>query len=290
MIQVVLQSPKIITLLYKVPILKYFFVLHINQLRKLTNANVLALQYELLYVSDGTSKQTLAERFKDLEQATLQYLTKDKINVIHDVAVSSGVSSVKFYELVRNNHFNTDFYVSDKYAKVWISKDKTQKVYDAEGKLMLAYVGKFLATDKIVYFPLSKRLFSYIQKQSIGQEFNSSSCNHIKLYDNKVLDYIEEKKIYDIDYDIFTSSIDSKFTFVRCMNILNLGYFGSEKIKIAINKLFSSLQQDGILLVGRTINNQYNNASFFKKEGSQLVWLEDIGTGSEIKTLILNAL
>ena len=68
----------------------------------------------------------------------------------------------------------------------------------------------------------------------------------------------------ELSYDIFPTSLPDRFIFVRCMNVLNLGYFKLDAIRRALSLLKHFLKDQGILLLGRTLPDGTNASSFTK--------------------------
>ena len=74
------------------------------------------------------------------------------------------------------------------------------------------------------------------------------------------------------------------------MNALNPAIFESRKLAKALKKLVNSLDEKGLLIVGRTDpNSGDNHASIFQMNASGLEVVEQIGSSSEIESLVLDA-
>lgn len=101
-----------------------------------------------------------------------------------------------------------------------------------------------------------------------------------------MIDLLKQRILTNLNYDIFLAKENNTFNFVRCMNILNIEYFPEDKIIIGLQNLKDSLVDKGILLIGRTLQNGVNQASFYKKENNNLILMEEINGGSEIKSII----
>jgi hypothetical protein len=240
------------------------------------------MAYRLIYVKNGVTKQTSDCRFSDVDNWVIKYLNKDKKNIVHDIAVSNGVTSLQFFNTIKQNSYNTEFYISDKFSKLYISGSSIMKVYDRDNELLFGYIFCFVATDNIKMFILSKILFSLLKKSRVNR-----NLNEILLYDNTVKKAINNSQIIDIDYDVFNDKtyIDT-FTFVRCMNLLNYNYFDTDTIKSGILNIKQSLKENGHLLVGRTNQNGINQASLFIKQNNSFILVENYNEGSEIQKII----
>ncbi len=286
MIKIALRNIKILSFLNKVPIIRYFFILKINEdFQNIQTNPVLEKFYTDIYVKNKTSKRTANNRFTDIDKISLRYLDKEKINYIHDIAVSSGITSDNFYEYLKIKNIPFQMDISDKYAQIFVKKGFTTKVFDLDNHLIFAYWGAFFAGDKNIFFPLSVLLYKIIEKYN--KKYDADYA--LYLFHPSILKKIADNKINVIEYDIFQTERNKKYDFVRSMNILNKGYFSKSKLLTAVTNIKDSLKENGILLVGRTNSKGINNASFFKKITNKLILMEDVNNGSEIKDLILNA-
>jgi len=283
MIQFASKNIKFLKFTSKIPFLKHFFILKITpNFQNITDETVLTKFYTNVYVTSKTSKQTKQNRFAEIESTVLKYVKKTN-NIIHDLAVSNGITSLDLFDYLKLNNIDFKLHISDKYSKIYVKQNLITRIFDAEHKFVYGYFGCLLAMDKIYYFPLTRLLFKLLQRIKSPQNYSYD----LMLFHPEVLKKINQNQIYCLDYDIFETVIYDKFSFVRCMNILNLGYFETNKIISALQNIKLSLKEDGVLLVGRTIKNIENKVSFFVKKNNTFQLLEDINGGSEIKDLVL---
>ncbi|MCF6366602.1 MAG: hypothetical protein L3J35_10415 [Bacteroidales bacterium] len=263
--------------------MKHFFILKISEnFSEIESDSILNKFYKDIYVSNKTSKKTSKNRFSDLDKISFELIKKTENPIIHDVAVSNGISSSDFCDLLKSQNQKCDFYISDKYSEVLVKKGFITKVFGKNKQLLFAYIGCFFAGDKNTFFPITVLLFRILQKNKLRNNYDY----RLLLFHPKVLQKIADNTIKFIEYDIFKTEIIKNFTFVRVMNILNFGYFSEKKIISGILNIKKSIKEKGILLVGRTNADGINNASFFRKENGKLVKIKDINNGSEIKSLI----
>jgi hypothetical protein len=237
-----------------------------------------------IYTSDNTSKQTGKGRFDDLTKGILPYLQSGAVNEIHDVAVSSGQTSHELYEVLKESGFNFNLSISDKYNKYFVTGNKVVRVYDVNRKFAFGYVLCILA-DNNSYI---NRLF--IATRMLGRLLSFKACptgeaKLQSLYTKGVTRLLDEGLVTDIDYDVFATRITDRFSFVRCMNLLNLNYFPEDKLYAAVANIVASLKENGTFLVGRTVNS-VNHASFYTKQNNRLVHRNDLNAGTEIKFII----
>ena len=76
------------------------------------------------------------------------------------------------------------------------------------------------------------------------------------------------------------------FSFVRCMNLLNLSYFPRDSIGLALRNVVESLKEGGVLQIGRTHPDGVSHAGFYRKRGTRLQLLHEVGSGTELREVI----
>jgi hypothetical protein len=100
-----------------------------------------------------------------------------------------------------------------------------------------------------------------------------------------------EPDIEAIEFDCLSrnDSLINCFSAVRASNVLNLGYFDIEQIQRAIGHLHSYVRDGGCLVISRNsddINGETENGSVWIKEPDHFRWVEDFGSGSEVRELV----
>lgn len=95
--------------------------------------------------------------------------------------------------------------------------------------------------------------------------------------------------IMELDCLIYNESLRGGMSAIRASNILNLGYFSPQQIRHAIGHFHSYLRENGCLIVSRgddQLDGQVENGSVWRKESCRFRWLQDFGSGSEIKSVV----
>lgn len=286
MIKIVISSYKLFKILINIKFVKKFIVFNIKSLDSLSSIYDFALAVSTFSTESKHGKTTSVNRFLDLDSVVIKFLSQQSKIEIHDVAVSSGVTSCELLHKVKALNVPYNFSISDKYANYFISGNKIIRIYSADKKLLYGYVFGVLADGHLSrYFLLSKLLyflFKYIPHEN--------KFDRIQLFDFETKRILKSNIINYIEYDLFGVNSTPVYNFVRCMNALNANsWFSEEQIILGVSNLKSSLIDGGVLLIGRTddFSNQ-NNASFFKKINDKLVHLEDFNLGSDIKNIIIN--
>ncbi|MGB6603826.1 MAG: hypothetical protein WBE65_05980 [Steroidobacteraceae bacterium] len=248
----------------------------------LRDAALRDLVYGAFFTSNATSKQTSAGRFRDLDPLARSIITEHKLTVIHDVGVSSGATSLDLYRTVAATGIPFNFHISDKYAVYGATGRFVVRIIDAQGSVTEVYVCGLLGKRGVSHrYPVARFLHWLLADRSIRGPVRS-----FVLFEPSVLEYIQKGLIRRIDYDVFTTRMSDSFSFVRCMNLLNLDYFPRESIAIALRHLFESLKEGGVLQIGRTHPNGASHAAFYRKRGAHLELLQEVGNGTEVRDLI----
>ena len=243
-----------------------------------------------MQLNNGTFKTTTQNRFDDLDEKLLANMAskKDQSLLIHDMAVSDGVTSLQLFERLEKNGFQFKLTASDHYNKVMIDKrwgGLIKRVYDTDGLFLNGAWFRIFADHKL------SGKFSFSQK--LGERFKRKTRNEAKekeiLLINPSLRFSEAfAKIDFEDYDIFNFKVDQPFDVVRSMNILNRKYFSDEQLTKAIERIYHSMAPGALLLVGKTDKETgVNDASFFTKTASGFEEIEGVNDGSEVKDLVL---
>ena len=274
MIKIAISNPILIALAMSNNFFGKLVSVKINALNKLDEKKS-SFAYQTLIMANGTIKQTQADRFNFLDDEVITYI-KHSILSVHDIAVSSGTSSLSLFRKLKGRI--GAFCVSDKYYKCKYEPGfLLTRVFDDDDTLLCAYLLGFVYVNSLLsnWFFLSKYLFAFISKRP------PKYFENVVLYDPKLLKKIDNNTIRNIDYDVFETKKQNEFNFVRCMNLLNLGYFSEIKIKQAVKNIKVSLMQEGYLLIGRTHPNGENHASLYVKQNDNFVLIKHFSDGYE---------
>jgi hypothetical protein len=287
MLIIALKNPARYRKLLGVPLLNKFFRLRADRMNQLQDRIAVEAAYKAFYTAAGSSKETSWNRLAEVDPLTLNLLNPLGPNVIHDMGVSSGVTSVDLHRQLVKRGIPFELIISDKFARYYCTGELLRRVYDEEGTLAQAYVFGLLCDRQAhwKYF-VSKYGYHLVRLLPKGKRIEGELC----LYDPELLALLEQGAIREIKYDVFTSRLEEKFDLIRCMNVLNLSYFGPSKIAAAIMNFHSSLKDKGVLQIGRTALRGQNEVSFFRKEQGQLRLLADVNGGSEIRHLVKTAI
>jgi hypothetical protein len=268
-----------------IPVLNKFFRLRLDAAECLHDIRTSAAVYKSFYTAEGTSKETVPNRFSEIDKVTLALIDPDKQVAIHDVGVSSGITSLELFQQLASRGQAFKFYISDKFSRYRYSGKLVRRLFDEDGNLAQAYAFGLLCDRHVhgKYF-ISRLGYELVSRFRGPESIDGELC----LYHPGIAELLSEGAIQELRYDLFRSQIESRFDFVRCMNVLNLSYFPPAKISTAIRNLYSSLNEDGILQVGKTNPAGINEVSFFRKANGKLLTVEEINGGSEISEILNN--
>ena len=278
------RNERLLGLAIRTPLLRKLLVCRADAMSELHSPVIRDYVYQEFFTADDTSKQTSAGRFRDLDPIACSLITDGRAAAIHDIGVSNGITSLELYRTLAARAIPLDFCISDKYAVYGSIGRCPVRIIDAQGAVIELYVCGILGRrDPSVSnkFPVTRFLHWWLA----GRPF----CGPVRwfvLFDREVLEHIERGEIRRIDYDVFTTRMPEAFSFVRCMNLLNLGYFPRESIQVALRNVRESLRESGVLQIGRTHPNGTSHASFYRKRGTRLEALQQVGGGTELRELI----
>jgi hypothetical protein len=266
----------------RVPLLRKVLVFRMDAIPNLKDAAIRDYVYTQIITANHSTKQTAAGRFRELDEATISCMHKESVNVIHDIAVSSGITSLELFRTLHSRGLPVSFHISDKYARYGTRGRTLVRIVDADGALVEMYACGILAKSNLSpKFWLSRLLYSLLAGKS-----GNRNLKWFLLFDPQVMENIERELIHFIDYDAFETRATSRFTFVRCMNLLNLNYFSADKIEGALRNIVGSLREGGILQIGRTTLDGRNMAGFYIKTGSGLRLVREVGDGTELRDVL----
>lgn len=266
----------------RIPLLRSFFVYRTDALYELRNAAVRDYVYAGFFTPNATSKQTSRGRFWDLDQIARSMITEYELDSIHDIGVSSGVTSLDLYRTLITTGTSFNFHISDRYAVYGSTGRYPTRIVDADGSVTELYLCGVLGKRDISNkFPVSRFLHWLLADRPFD-----GPVRWFALFDHEVLTHIENGLIHRIDYDVFTTNMPCAFSFVRCMNLLNLCYFPRERIETALRNIVASLKDGGVLQIGRTLPDGTSHATFYAKRGARLESLQEVGRGTELREVI----
>lgn len=274
------SNPKLYSYVIRSNLLLKLIEYDITKLEQIANESDVIHIISRIRAGKTTSKQTETERFSDVNPHLLQHLNTNMNHVIHDVAVSNGITSFELTEFLIDAGFTFVMDISDKYSVYHYKPGIIKLIYNADYSLCKGYF-MFIVADRYInkFYILSHILFNALAKLKISSNLLPFSL--ISIPDNI------SNIVRQINYDAFLTQLPNKYTFVRCMNLLNFSYFSESDILLAIDNIYLSLVNEGVFQIGRTTDTGLNDVSFYKKSLNSFIHLGSINNGSEIHDLII---
>ena len=238
--------------------------------------------YAAFFTGNTTSKQTSQGRFWDLDQIARSIITEYQLDAIHDIGVSTAITSLDLYRTLTTAGIPCNFHISDKYAVYGSTGRCPTRILDADGSVTELYLCGVLGKRAVSnMFPVTRFLHWLLADRPFD-----GPIRWFALFDQEVLTHIEKGLMHKIDYDVFTTRMPGAFSFVRCMNLLNLCYFRREQIETALRNIIESVKEGGVLQIGRTLPDRTSHATFYVKSGARLEVLQQVGNGTELHEVI----
>ncbi len=269
-----------------IPVLKKLVKADLQSITTMKRPENIDLAFSRIDLLSGVSKQTNKDRFSVIDELSVEIIINQSLSRILDVGVSSGITSLELMRQLRASSFAGEMFVSDKFARYWVSPHRfSTDIFDADHNLVCTYLGPITGDSEDTWkLPLSKYIFQRAQKRGFDETIGESFL----LLHPEVLETIRRGELIFIDFDIFENDQEGAFDFVRCINLLNLGYFSTEQIVSGLNTLHFSLVNGGILQLGRTHLEGSNHVGFYEKTDTGFERIESIGDGPEIDQLIVD--
>jgi hypothetical protein len=255
---------------------------HLDAIANWKGAEIRDYVYSRIGTGMHTSKETAMGRFRDLDEITASPAISDDLNIIHYIAVSSGVTSLELYRVLESRRFPLNFYVSDKHATYGSTGSALIRIVDADQKPVEMYVCGVLAKRNLTNcFFLARFLYSLLADVGAHHPFR-----WFPLLGPAIMEQIDRGRIQQLDYDVFETRMPAAFTFVRCMNLLNLSYFTPSRIVDALHNIVAPLKEGGGLQIGRTMPDGRNTVGFHRKTRTGLSVLKEVGGGTELRDVV----
>jgi hypothetical protein len=284
MLKIVTKNQNLIRLAYSSEWLSKFIVFDISGIDSVNDPVLRNTIVSNIVTEERHGKATAPGRFKDLDEIASKHVKPGTPNIVHDIGVSSGITSCDFYDSVFSK-LKAEYFISDKYTRYYYTGRRVIRIFDVDRRLLYGSVFSLLANKGLGrYYPIASWLYWILDHiPPIDVELKE-----ICLLDHRTIAYINEGKLKCIDYDVFRTTIANRFTYVRCMNVLNRNsWFSDEQISKALAAICDSIVEGGILQVGRSRDNGMHDASFFRKDKGRMQLLESVNRGTELMCFVV---
>lgn len=251
--------------------------------------------FQRVLLSNGTFKTTAANRLHDLNEFTLPYIrqiTESPLKIM-DIAASSGVSTVEWYENLRAHEISCDITATDIVVNASLlsigsnfalTVDRDQNILHMD-ILGIGLIGRAKRIWKLPIWATRTVVLAIFRATAIlGSKPKSQSITLLakKFYENQSLRMVEDDLLNNDRPDFM-----NRFHVIRAANILNNAYFASDVIVRMLSHVRQRLKDGGIFIVCRTDQNGVNNSTIFRAApDGRFVIVNRLGRGSEVEQLI----
>jgi hypothetical protein len=270
---------------------------------------------ERVRLPNGIWKQTGSGRLRDVD-ATLVMLLESthapqKPVSVLDLAVSTGVTSVELYEMLRER-FAVDFVASDFFADLFAVRPTHRRwaiVMDGAGAVLQHVIGPFVLPGQIAEsaaYPVNRVLkrvsndwfapraratlaqvhtgeLSYFTPVPVGE----MEVMRLPLLSYRCLDLIEhDPRFRFVPLDILRPLGRRAFV-VRAMNIITPDHFDPPTAKTALLNCAHAVEPGGILITGRSNDTVAGreHVTFYRVANGRLTPLARLHGGCELESV-----
>jgi len=246
-----------------------------------------------LQLRNGTFKTTGDRRLDDLNELVAQLLPRGRSLEILDTAVSSGITTLEWYEHLRGLGLQVHLSAGDLYCMAellsWgrhfdLLVDDTGYVlqYETAG---LAWRPWTTPGDWIPLYAVAVRITALFFR--LLKLLRRPVRRPLRLFSPRLL-AVADIDLFEDDLFEENPAFAQKFDVIRAANILNIAYFPKERLELAIVRLAARLKTGGLLIVNRTNLEGVNHGSVFRLGPKRTFSVEGrVGDGSEIEELLL---
>jgi hypothetical protein len=242
----------------------------------------------------GAWKRTNQGRLKQTEEMLCAHIPPELRQgaTLLDIGASDGVTTVEAVRALRRA-FGSEVYAFLADRDLWLLRYRRGPIFEyraRDGEPIMVRLGHFgvrLAKHRreaqLESDPLARR---YLQlnrfRASMQLDARISLVNPVSRSEPGIT-------ILELDCLVRSESLQGRVSAIRASNVLNLGYFSTPQIRDAVGHLYSYLRQGGCFVASRNddqAEGEAENGSVWQKEGHRFRWLQDFGSGSEIKSVV----
>src|SRR4051794_32601603 len=245
----------------------------------------------------GAWKRTKRQRLKQTEEMLCLHIPPQLRDdfILLDIGASDGITTVEALRTIKRVFGETSrAYAAD--LNLWLLRYRRGPVVEyraSNGEPIMVRVG-----------PLGLRL-SKSRRGSAEPDYNLMVQLYLRLRNFRrsmlsdtrisLVNPISRNEpgltVIELDCLKREPSLINRISAVRASNILNPGYFYPAQISQAIGHLHAYLRNGGCLVISRNADTnagESENGSVWLKESDRFHWIQDFGSGSEIKEIVDN--
>ncbi len=267
--------------------------------------------FNQILTPNGTWKDSCVDRFAALDHMILATLAERWAPrtrlVVDDLGVSSGVTSVQLYELLRGQ-FSVDFLATDLYRDaiaVRSSRSNWIVVFDASGRELQHVLGWFVLPGQgreSALYPLNRVLRAISRRFLVpkaAEVFARYDARDHADFQTITIDRYEVTKLPLLSFECLRLArecdqfrvqvadvmqpLPRHADVIRAMNVLTPVYFDEARLRSGIANCVAALKPGGLLILGRSpMEEPYNvKATIYLNDGRGLCALRRLNGGYE---------
>lgn len=252
-----------------------------------------------LRLANGTFKTTIRQRFPELNRRIIELIRSGEITTGNtlDIAVSSGVSTLEFYQDLRTAGYKNHIVATDLVVQAYIVRafPRCVALLDQTGHaLRFDLFGKAVGRRDAARDRVVNAVLRYRSKRVMETRKGGGDVRSVKLV-IPALQAHPDIVVQQDDIATFNRSFEGAFSFVRAANILNRGYFSERDLRTILGNVKRYVAAPkGHLLIVRTVPGHgegpgINHGTLFSVDGAGgCAIVERFGDGSEIEDIVLN--
>jgi hypothetical protein len=234
-----------------------------------------------IQLPNGTFKTTGDHRLDDLNDCIALHLPVGRVRA-KDVAVSSGITTLEWYESLIGRGFTCEMTATDIdiSARLVACRGELVVLTSASGDVMQVDISGFAfrpdqagRRERLLYgVPLQ------IAARAALRDRLTRTVQDIDLVSPRLS---RNPDVHIVEEDL-TRGPAGEWDVVRAANILNLGYFPEDVLELMVTNIARMVREAGLVAICRTVPTSGNHASLFRRTDGRLEPIDDLGSGSEI--------
>jgi hypothetical protein len=252
-----------------------------------TPANADTIFFHKLRMANGVFRTTEAKRLDDVNALALPYIKKFSKPNILDIGASSGLTSLEWIKCLDAANVECTLCVTD--LTIWALVVKffgvTLLYQPVEPPHLLQVDFGTLACPNASGSRLRNQIYRLVRK-TFPHSSLLNRAKRLMLIGPSIRRYAEKRNRLSFqDLDIMAPTVGNakSFQVIRAANILNSAYFSHASLALALRNLFLMLDDDGVLVLTRTVDG-VNNGAIYVRDGSAMKRVTQFGSGYEAES------
>jgi hypothetical protein len=237
-----------------------------------------------LRLPNGTFKTTSDRRLDDLNEHIARHLRPGHVRA-KDVAVSSGITTVEWYENLTARGFTCEMTATD-------IQVRARLIQCSGGLTVLTDPSEYVMEVDVCGFAFRPDQAGRRERVLYGIPLRIATRPRLRAALTKTtrdVDLVSPRLSRNPNIRVGEEDLDraiaGEWDVVRAANILNLGYFSEDVLERMVTNLARAVRPSGLLAICRTLRGSGNHGSIFQRTDTGLDPLDDVGNGSEIARL-----